>query len=101
VLQIPRTRPDLRLPHVGWNDLLLQAESPLFEGLGAERNAYFVHSFHFVVADPAHCLATVDYGGPVTASVAKDNVFGCQFHPEKSQQVGLSILRNFARMERC
>ena len=95
VVQIERTTPDLRLPQIGWNALRLHGNCPLLRGLGADTSAYFVHSFHLVPDDPAHIAADVDYGGPVTASVMRANVFGMQFHPEKSQGVGLRVLENF------
>jgi glutamine amidotransferase len=96
---IPRTTTDLRLPHVGWNDIEILRDSPLFQGLGDERSAYFVHSFQFVTSRDEDRAAVTDYGRPVTAAVAKGNVFGVQFHPEKSHRVGLAILDNFARMQ--
>jgi glutamine amidotransferase len=98
VEQIPRTTPDLRLPQIGWNALRLLGDCPLLRGLGAETSAYFVHSFHLVPADPADIVADVDYGGPVVAAVQRANVFGMQFHPEKSQGVGLRVLENFWKL---
>ncbi|MBL8700136.1 MAG: imidazole glycerol phosphate synthase subunit HisH [Alphaproteobacteria bacterium] len=95
VVQIPRTTPELRLPQIGWNALRLRGDCALLRGLGADTSAYFVHSFHLVPDDPADVAADVDYGGPVIASVARANVFGMQFHPEKSQGVGLKVLENF------
>ncbi len=99
VQMIPRTTPDLRLPHVGWNDIDILRDLPLFKGLGTERSCYFVHSFQFVTDRPEDRAAVTDYGGPVTAAVARDNIFGVQFHPEKSHHVGLTILDNFVRMQ--
>lgn len=98
VVQIPRTTADIRLPHVGWSALELRKDCPLMRGLPADACAYLVHSYHFAAADPADVSATVSYGGAVTASVSRGNVFGVQFHPEKSQMVGLSILKNFAAL---
>ncbi|GAA3854299.1 imidazole glycerol phosphate synthase subunit HisH [Celeribacter arenosi] len=86
---------DLKVPHMGWNDLILDARHPVLDGISTGDHAYFVHSYHFRVADPAHRLAHVDYGGDVTAIVAKDNMFGTQFHPEKSQAAGLRMISNF------
>ncbi len=81
---------------MGWNELdLVRPEHPLFGGIGSGAHAYFVHSFGFVCADPGHTLATVDYGGPVTAVIGRDNLVGTQFHPEKSQAVGLRLIGNF------
>ncbi len=85
----------LKVPHMGWNDLRLRAAHPVLDGIGTGDHAYFVHSWQFHPADPAHLLADVDYGGPVTAIVGRDNIIGAQFHPEKSQAVGLRIIENF------
>ncbi len=86
----------LKIPHMGWNELdLVRPAHPLFSGIGSGAHAYFVHSFGFVCADPGHVLATVDYGGPVTAVIGRDNLVGTQFHPEKSQAVGLRLIGNF------
>jgi glutamine amidotransferase len=98
VVQIPRATQDLRLPQIGWNALRLRGDCPLLRGLGAETSAYFVHSFHLEPADPADVAADVDYGGPVVAAVQRANVFGMQFHPEKSQAVGLRVLDNFRKL---
>lgn len=87
----------LKIPHMGWNDLVPGAAHPLLEGIRAGDHAYFVHSYHLVAADPAACFATVDYGGPVTAVVARGNVAGTQFHPEKSQATGRRLIANFLR----
>ncbi|RDL44023.1 imidazole glycerol phosphate synthase subunit HisH [Marinomonas piezotolerans] len=83
-----------RVPHIGWNDLILEQDNPFFAGLGADSNFYFVHSYH-AICDPQYLLATVDYGMKVTAAVQKDNVVGMQFHPEKSQTNGLETMRRF------
>jgi glutamine amidotransferase len=85
----------LRVPHMGWNSLELRRESALFEGFPDEPTCYFVHSYHLVPDDPEVVTATTPYGGPVTACVETGNVFGAQFHPEKSQRDGLALLRNF------
>ena len=85
----------LKVPHMGWNDLVLDHNHPVFEGVFTGYHAYFVHSFQFEVADEAHLLAHVDYGGPVTAVVGRDNLIGTQFHPEKSQKTGLRMIANF------
>ncbi len=92
--------PSLKIPHMGWNVLLPVAPHPVFDGLplGEEGlHAYFVHSFHFVPEDEAHLLARTDYGGPVTAAVGRDNLLGFQFHPEKSQRLGLELIARFLR----
>ena len=87
----------LKIPHMGWNALDFQKESPLFSKIKNGDCVYFVHSFCAVDCDDA-VIATAEYGAPVTAAVQKDNVFGCQFHPEKSGTVGLNILRAFAEV---
>lgn len=89
--------PDLKIPHMGWNDLRLKGEHALFDGIQDGQHAYFVHSFHFVPEDTDHVWAEVEYGGSVTAAVGRDNVFGTQFHPEKSQALGLRIIANFLK----
>ncbi|MFC3529170.1 imidazole glycerol phosphate synthase subunit HisH [Paracoccus mangrovi] len=89
--------PGLKVPHMGWNDLRVLRPHPVLEGIATGDHAYFVHSWQFSVADPAHLLASADYGGPVTAVVGRDNIVGIQFHPEKSQAVGLRMIANFLR----
>ena len=88
---------DLKLPHIGWNSLHVERDNPLTAGLKDGDYVYFVHSFCAHVA-PEHLALTTDYGATVTAMVAKDNVFGCQFHPEKSGDVGMTILKNFGAL---
>ena len=90
----------LRLPQIGWNDLDVRTESPLLEGIGEDTSCYFVHSFHLRPADGSSIVATCEYGEAVTAVVSRQNIHGVQFHPEKSQRVGLRVLANFARL-RC
>ena len=85
----------LKVPHMGWNDLVLDQPHPVFAGLKTGDHAYFVHSYHFKVARPEHLLAHVDYAGPITAIVGRDNIVGTQFHPEKSQRTGLRLISNF------
>jgi glutamine amidotransferase len=85
----------LKVPHMGWNELQILRPHPVFEGLVTGSHAYFVHSYHLAVEDPADLLAACDYGGPVTAAVARENMVGTQFHPEKSQALGLRLLANF------
>ncbi len=97
VVEMTPADPSLKVPHMGWNDLQDIKPHPLFEGIEAGDHAYFVHSYHLVPTDPAHVLATVDYGGPVTAAVGRDNMLGTQFHPEKSQKTGLRLIGNFLR----
>ena len=86
----------LKVPHMGWNELKVAAKGhPLLDGIGDGRHAYFVHSYHLRADDPAHVMATVDYGGTITAMVGRDNMAGTQFHPEKSQATGLRLIANF------
>jgi glutamine amidotransferase len=85
----------LKVPHMGWNDLVIDTDHPVFDGIETGNHAYFVHSYHFKVADPAHLLAHVDYAGKITAIVGRDNLVGMQFHPEKSQKTGLHMIANF------
>lgn len=86
---------DLKVPHMGWNILQAQAESTLLQNLPDPAYAYFVHSYYCEPANREDVLITVDYGMNFVAGVQRDNIYGVQFHPEKSQQVGLQILRNF------
>ncbi|MEL6467748.1 MAG: imidazole glycerol phosphate synthase subunit HisH [Pseudomonadota bacterium] len=95
VVEIAPEHPALKVPHMGWNDLVLDHPHPVFDGVASGDHTYFVHSYHFDVADPALRLAHVDYGGAVTAVVGRDTMLGMQFHPEKSQDVGLRMIRNF------
>jgi glutamine amidotransferase len=87
----------LKVPHMGWNDLVIDRAHPVLDGIATGDHAYFVHSWAMQVADPAHLLAHADYGGPVTAIVGRDTVVGTQFHPEKSQATGLRLIANFLR----
>lgn len=88
---------ELKVPHIGWNALKFTRNSPLFANIQEGDHVYFVHSFYASECDDS-LIATAEYGAPLTAAVAKDNIFGCQFHPEKSGNVGLSILRAFAEL---
>ena len=87
-----------KLPHIGWNTLTFSHDSPLCHGLDQGTSVYFVHSFSAQDTSEAQVIATTDYGIPVSAAVQNGNFFGCQFHPEKSGDAGLHILRNFARL---
>ena len=98
VRRLEPSDPALKVPHMGWNVLHLQNEHPLVDGirLGPEGlHAYFVHSYALDPKDPDQVVAVSDHGGPVTAIVARDNMVGAQFHPEKSQALGLALIRNF------
>lgn len=86
----------LKVPHVGWNQVQPLCEHPLLAGVPTGAYAYFVHSYYVEPADPALILATTDYGGPYASVVGRGNILGLQFHPEKSQEVGLRMLANFA-----
>jgi glutamine amidotransferase len=100
VVEITPNDPELKIPHMGWNDLEVRREHPLLSGIptGADGlDAYFVHSFHISARDEADVVATTDYGGPITAIIARDNLAGTQFHPEKSQALGLALIANFLR----
>lgn len=90
----PRPAP-LKIPHMGWNALEFSASQPLFAGISPGDHAYFVHSYHALAGHVQDVVATVDYGGPVVAAVARGNIFGTQFHPEKSQETGLKLIANF------
>lgn len=87
----------LKVPHMGWNDLVVDRPHNILEGVESGKHAYFVHSYQFHVADQADLIAHVDYGGPVTAIVGRDNMIGMQFHPEKSQATGLKLIANFLK----
>jgi len=95
VIPLAPADPALKIPHMGWNEIDLVQNHPVFMGLESAANAYFVHSFQMKPDDGVHLLATTDYGGAVTAAIGRDNIVGTQFHPEKSQAVGLKILGNF------
>ncbi|MGA1233341.1 MAG: imidazole glycerol phosphate synthase subunit HisH [Lutimaribacter sp.] len=97
VTRITPSTAGLKVPHMGWNDLVIDHPHPVFEGISSGQHTYFVHSYHMLVDNPAHRLAHVDYGGPVTAMVGRDTIVGMQFHPEKSQTVGLQMIGNFLR----
>lgn len=87
----------LKVPHMGWNDLVITGVHPVLDGVATGDHAYFVHSYAMTMDDPSDRLAHVDYGGDVTAIVARGNVVGMQFHPEKSQATGLRLIANFLR----
>jgi imidazole glycerol-phosphate synthase subunit HisH len=87
----------LRIPQMGWNNLELKRVHPALADTRSGDHAYFVHSYHFVAERPQDVIATVEYGGPVTAVIGRDNLLGVQFHPEKSQQVGLALLKSFLK----
>ena len=95
VVAIAPEDPRLKVPHMGWNDLVIDRAHPVLDGIGTGTHAYFVHGYHMQVREPVHLLAHVDYGAPISAIVGRDNVVGTQFHPEKSQGAGLRLIANF------
>lgn len=97
---VERIETPLKLPHIGWNSLKFRGESPLFAGLDDGAFVYFVHSFCGLAEHPEQVIAVTEYGQEVTAAVQNGYVFGTQFHPEKSGEVGLQILKNFGAMNR-
>ena len=97
VVAIEPADPALRIPHMGWNELEFRAPHPLLDGLAPGAHAYFVHSYHFRIDEPADLAAVTDYGGPLTAMIGHGNLAGTQFHPEKSQEAGLRLIGNFLR----
>ncbi|WP_425407072.1 imidazole glycerol phosphate synthase subunit HisH [Hwanghaeella sp.] len=97
VKEIQPADPSLKIPHMGWNQLTVLRDHPCLDGIPTGAYAYFVHSYHFTCDDPADMLATVDYGGTLTAMIARDNMIATQFHPEKSQATGLRLISNFLK----
>ncbi|MCR9125996.1 MAG: imidazole glycerol phosphate synthase subunit HisH [Rhodobacteraceae bacterium] len=97
VVPITPDDPVLKVPHMGWNDLRIDRPHPVLNGVAPGDHAYFVHSYRFAADDPARQLAHVDHGGPITAIIARDTMVGMQFHPEKSQRTGLTMIANFLR----
>ena len=89
--------PGLKVPHMGWNDLVIESDHPVLDGIATGDHAYFVHSYHLLVTRASDRLAHAGYGGPVTAIVGRDTMIGTQFHPEKSQATGLRLIANFLR----
>lgn len=88
----------LKVPHMGWNSIAVRKRSPALDGVSEGAYMYFVHSYYVVPDDPAVVCTTTDYGGSFVSSVARDNIFACQFHPEKSQAGGLRLIQNFGGM---
>jgi glutamine amidotransferase len=100
VKEVEPSDPRLKIPQIGWNTIELKREHPLFQDIrtGADGlHAYFVHSYHLEAKHAEDVAATADYGGPITAAVARNNLAGTQFHPEKSQALGLALIANFLR----
>jgi glutamine amidotransferase len=100
VKEMTPSDPNLKIPQIGWNTLELQTPHALFDGIPTGPDglhAYFVHSYHLAATHPEEVIATTDYGGPMTAFVGRENMVGAQFHPEKSQTLGLALIANFLR----
>ena len=97
IRKITPADPALKIPHMGWNELVIDRPHPVLAGIESGEHAYFVHSYAMDIVDPAHRIAHVDYGGDITAIVGRDNIIGMQFHPEKSQAAGLRMIGNFLR----
>ncbi len=95
VVRIVPTDPAMKVPHMGWNDLVIDQPHPVLNGILTGDHAYFVHSYHMQVAAPGYLLAHADYGQPITAIIGRDTMVGTQFHPEKSQATGLRLIANF------
>ena len=95
VVRIAPAGPHIKVPHIGWNRVVHHRPDPMLAGVADGAHVYFDHSYHAVPDDPAIVALDSDHGIPITAAIRKDNIFACQFHPEKSQTVGLQMLRNF------
>lgn len=95
VKRLRRLNEEMKIPHMGWNELLDVSNHPVFVGIKQRTDVYFVHSYQLETKDDAHCIAATEYGDRLTASVGVDNMVGTQFHPEKSQSAGLRIIGNF------
>jgi glutamine amidotransferase len=99
ILRIPE-KADLKIPHIGWNSLTFPNQGRLFTGIPENSYVYFVHSYYLKAAEEKIVTAATEYGTVIHASVEKDNIFACQFHPEKSSETGLAILKNFISITR-
>jgi glutamine amidotransferase len=100
VVEMTPSDPSLKIPQIGWNTIHVKQPHPLFSGIQTGEDglhAYFVHSYHLAASHPGDVIAETEYGGPVTAAVARDNMAGTQFHPEKSQALGLALIANFLK----
>lgn len=91
----------LKIPHMGWNTVRSTNSTSLFRGLDEEARFYFVHTYHVVCRDQTNSLGTSEYGYPFVSAVQKDNIYGVQFHPEKSHRFGMALLKNFAELSVC
>ena len=97
VTKITPNDPAVKVPHMCWNDLILDSPHPVFNGIKSGDHAYFVHSYHMQVSQPEQRLAHVGYDGEITEIIGRDNLLGMQFHPEKSQKTGLKLIANFLK----
>jgi glutamine amidotransferase len=97
VVAIEPSDPALKIPHMGWNEIEPRTAHPLLTDISSGAHTYFVHSYHFALAEPSDLVAVTDYGGLLAAIIGRDNIAGTQFHPEKSQEAGLRLIRNFLR----
>ena len=97
VTKITPNDPAVKVPHMGWNDLILDSPHPVINGIKSGDHAYFVHSYHMQVSQPEQRFAHVGYDGEITAIIGRDNLLGMQFHPEKSQKTGLKLIANFLK----
>lgn len=95
VVELTPNDSTLKIPHMGWNELVIDQPHPVLEGINKGDHAYFVHSYHLAPTDKSHVIARAEYGGNLTAVVGCDNIIGTQFHPEKSQTTGLRLIGNF------
>tara|TARA_B110000438_G_C15577542_1_gene548136 strand:- start:119 stop:760 length:642 start_codon:yes stop_codon:yes gene_type:complete len=97
VRKINSMKKNFKLPHIGWNEIELKKDFNLFSSIKNKSHMYFLHSYELITKKKDYIVATTDYGKPITAAVSKENIFGTQFHPEKSQKNGLTILENFLK----
>jgi glutamine amidotransferase len=95
VVKLTPTSAEERIPHVGWNEIQFNSSNPLFQGLGTSPNFYFVHSYHFSATSKDNVIAQTPYCGTFASAVGRKNIWGVQFHPEKSQKVGFRVIQNF------
>jgi len=98
VSKIDNQNKKFKLPHIGWNEIEIQKESKIFKGVKNKSHMYFVHSYEFIPEDKSIISATTDYSSKIVCSVERDNLFGTQFHPEKSDKIGLKIIDNFIKL---
>ena len=98
VLKIDNQNNKFKLPHIGWNEISIIKESKIFKGIKNKSHMYFVHSYEFIPDDKSVISATTDYSSNIVCSVEKENIFGTQFHPEKSDKLGLKIIENFLKL---